>query len=365
VRLLHGADNAAHVSIPSEKNPITADAPESGQQGRTDRRADVPSGAPRNWTRTALRALLHYGGSALALAVLFRFLPGRQVLHALGKLPAGLWVAVIAGYLATHLLGVGKWRLMVNTAGAGLNYLQAARCYFAGLFGTLFLPSLIGGDVVRVALAMRYGRTKAGVLLGSFLDRILDFTALVLLAALGALLAPTALERESRRVFLWVGAAAIAGLALVAIAAALIPFRRLSFRMRRRAVSLRRAARSMAKRPRAAVAALTIGIVSQLSFISLSVALAEACGLRLVFRAWLFAWPIAKLSAAIPVTQGGIGVREAALAGLLAPFGAPPALTVAAGLAWEAVVISGALIGGAFALAVGREMSRSRAAAQM
>jgi glycosyltransferase 2 family protein len=364
VRALHGADNVARVSTQSEKNPtkqekgprLREESALPGGEGERSERVAAESGRrKRGWG--PLRTLLHYGGSALALALLFRFLPGRQVLHALGRLPATLWVAVVAGYLATHLLGVGKWRLMVNTAGAGLSYLRAARCYFAGLFGTLFLPSLIGGDLVRVTLAMRYGKTKAGVLLGSFLDRIIDFIALVLVAATGALLAPSALKRESRGVFLWVGAAVIAALALVVAVATLIPFRRFSFRMRRRAVSLRRAARSMAQRPRASLVALSIAVVSQLSFICLSIALAEACGLRLVFRAWLFAWPIAKLSAAIPVTQGGIGIREAALAGLLAPFGAPPTLTVAAGLAWEAVAISGALIGGAFALAIGRRAS--------
>jgi glycosyltransferase 2 family protein len=309
----------------------------------------------RHWSRTVLQALLHYGGSGLTLFLLFRFLPGRQVLQALAKLPAELWILVLAGYLATHLLGVGKWRLMVNTAGAGLNYLQAARCYFAGLLGTLFLPSLIGGDLVRAALAIRYGKTKAGVLLGSFLDRIIDFTALALLAAAGALLVPGTLEPQSRRVFLWLGAVAILGVVALAIAAAAIPVGRLAFRMRRRVVSLRRAARSVAQRPRATVAALAIAIVAQLSFISLSIVLADACGLRLLFRAWLFAWPLAKLSAAIPVTQGGIGVREAALAALLVPFGGPPALTVAAGLAWEAIVVGGALVAGAFALVAVRE----------
>jgi uncharacterized protein (TIRG00374 family) len=299
--------------------------------------------------------VLHYGGSAVALFVLFRFLPGRQVLETLGKLPAQLWILVVAGYLLTHLLGVAKWRLMVNSAGAGLSYFRAARCYFAGLFGSLFLPSLIGGDLVRAALAMRYGRTKTGVVLGSIVDRIIDFTALGLLAATGTLLVPGALPKEGRREFLWLGAAAIFGIAAVAIAVTAIPVRRLSFQMRRRAVSLRRAARSMTRRPRAAIAALSIAIVAQLSFIDLSIVLANACGLRLLFRAWLFAWPLAKLSAAIPVTQGGIGVREAALAALLVPFGAPAALTVAAGLAWEAVVVSGALLAGTFALVAGRK----------
>jgi uncharacterized membrane protein YbhN (UPF0104 family) len=306
--------------------------------------------APRHRSRSALRALLHYGGSALALFLLFRFLPGRQVLVALGRLPAQLWVVAIAAYLLIHCLGIAKWRLMVNTAGAGLDYLDAARCYLAGLFGSLFLPSLIGGDLVRATLAMRYGRTKGGVLLGSFLDRIVDFAALVLLAAVGAALVPGTLKPQSRRVFLWVGAAAIVGGVLVVLVMTLFPVRRLSFRMRRRLGSLHRASRDLARRPRTVLAALTIAIVAQLCFIRLSIALAIACGLRIGFLAWLFAWPLAKLSAAVPATQGGIGVREAALAGLLAPFGAPATLAVAAGLAWEGVVIAGALMGGAFAL---------------
>jgi glycosyltransferase 2 family protein len=335
------------VSVQSEVNPRQASEARIGQQPVARRRPTL--------ARAALRTLLRYGGSALALALLFRFLPGWQVLRAMGKLPATLWIGVIAAYLVTHLLGVAKWRLMVNTAGAGLKPLQAARCYFAGLFGSLFLPSLIGGDLVRVTLAMRYGKTRAGVLLGSFVDRIVDFTALVILAVAGALLVPGALEPQSRRVFLWIGAAVGLGLAILAVLLTLIPFRRLSFRIRRRAVGLRRAGRSIAQQPGASIAALSISLAAQLSFITLSVVLAEACGLRLLYRAWLFAWPIAKLSAAIPVTQGGIGIREAALAGLLVPFGAPPTLTVAAGLAWEGVVIGGALVGGAFALCASRK----------
>jgi len=308
----------------------------------------------RKYFHTALRTLLHYGGSALALYLLFRLLPGRQVWQTLGLLPARLWVMVLAGYLGAHCIGVGKWRLMVNVAGAGLDVPQAARCYFAGLFGSLFLPSLIGGDLVRAGLALRLGRSKAGVLLGSFLDRMIDFAALTLLAGLGALLVPGALDVRGRRIFLLLGTGGLLGAVVVAGVIALLPVGRFSFRMRRRVVRVRRAGRSMARQPGAMLRALSMAMVAQLAFIELSVLLAKACGLDLPFRVWLFAWPLAKLSAALPITQGGIGVREAALAALLVPFGAPAVLTVAAGLAWEAIVVSGALVTGATSLMIGR-----------
>jgi uncharacterized membrane protein YbhN (UPF0104 family) len=329
----------------------------------TEKREPAAANSRKNYWRTALQTLVHYGGSALVLYFLFRLLPGRQVWQTLGLLPARLWVVVLAGYLGTHSIGVAKWRLMVNLGSAGLNMRQAARCYFAGLFGSLFLPSLIGGDLVRAGLALRLGRSKAGVLLGSFLDRIIDFTALALLAGAGALLVPGALEERGRRIFLLLGAGAFFGAIVMAGAIALLPVGRFSFRMRRRVVRVRRAGRSMVRQPRAMLGALSLAIVAQLVFIELSVLLARACGLDLPFRVWLFAWPLAKLSAALPITQGGIGVREAALAALLLPFGARAVLTVAAGLAWEAIVVSGALVAGVMSVVIGRvsDLGRERA----
>jgi uncharacterized membrane protein YbhN (UPF0104 family) len=56
----------------------------------------------------------------------------------------------------------------------------------------------------------------------------------------------------------------------------------------------------------------------------------------------------------MPITQGGIGVREAALVLLLAPFGAPAARVLATGIVWEGVIIAGGLLAGLAALLLGR-----------
>ena len=308
----------------------------------------------RNWPRKTLQVILQYGGSALVLYLLFRLLPGRQVWQALGLLPARLWILVLIGYLAAHCIGAAKYRLVLNLGGAGIGARQAARCYFAGLFGSLFLPSLIGGDILRVAMALRVARSRAGVLLGSLVDRFSDFTALALLAAVGAALVPGTLDPRSRKIFELAGGIAVVGIAAAASAIAMLPVRRFSYRMRRRFVRLRGAVHSTIKQPGAMVRALSMSVTVQLIFIVLNVVLANACGLHLRFRIWLFAWPLAKLSAAIPITQAGIGVREAALAALLVPFGATAVLAVASGLAWDAISIGGAIAGGIFTLLSGR-----------
>ena len=308
----------------------------------------------RHPRKIAWRVALRLGGSAAILALLFRFVPFAQVWQALGNLPAPVWLGVFGAYFCVHLAGVQKYKLMLNGAGAELSFAQAARCYFTGLFGVLLLPSVVGGDVLKAGLALRLGRSKAGVLLGSLLDRLLDLTALVTLAATGALLAPGELHPADRRGFLLVLGVIAAVAVVAALFLALLPARRFPFWIRRWLARLRLAWRSVAKHPLRVLSALGLGFFAQLGFLSLTVLLAAACGLHLPYRVWLFAWPIAKLSAFVPISQAGIGVREAALAGLLVPFGAAAGVVVGAGLAWETVVISAALIGGLISLVLGR-----------
>ncbi len=82
------------------------------------------------------------------------------------------------------------------------------------------------------------------------------------------------------------------------------------------------------------------------TFIVLNALLAISCGLFLPLRVWLFAWPLAKIAALLPITQGGMGIREAVLVALLLPFGASSPLVLASGLVWEGIIIAGGILAG-------------------
>jgi glycosyltransferase 2 family protein len=284
--------------------------------------------------------------SILLLASLFYFLPMAQLWAALSKLPPGVWLAVLFAYLFGHMVGMLKWRLMVNLAGTGLSYRQSARCYFGGLFGTLFLPSIVGGDVVRMGLAMRNSRSRTGTALACLLDRVIDFVALACLAGIGVALVPGSLNATSQRVF-WSIAAAVSLAAAALIACLLLmPVRKFPRKVQRIMAQTRQSWRVMVAQRRYVALALALGIGIQAWFVFLTAKVAGMCGLHVPIHGWLVAWPLAKLSALVPLTQGGIGVREVALAALLAPFGAKPVLTVAVGLVWEAIIVVTSLFGG-------------------
>ena len=313
----------------------------------------------RGW----LLIILRWAAALIILGVLLHFLPLGPLRAAMARVPASRFLAVLLGYLLVHCVGVGKWRMVVNAAGAELDFATSAQCYFGGLFATLFLPSIVGGDVVRLAVGLRRSPRPAAVLTGNLVDRFLDVAAQAGLVLLGVLLipeldlVPDELENRLEGIFFVLAAGAILLLIVVFRLRKRILAGR-SMRFRRRLARLRHALRATSRRPSVLVFGWLLATCIQAAFLMLTARLAVYCGLTLQLRAWLFAWPLAKLAAVLPLTQGGIGVREAALVALLAPFGAPGHLVLAAGLVWEGVVIAGGMVAGLIAFTLGRRAER-------
>ena len=305
------------------------------------------------------RAWIRIAGSVLALAALLLFLPRDAIWQGLRSVPPAAWPLAVALYLGCHVIGVIKWRLLVNAGGAGLRFRDAVHAYYWGLFANMFLPSIVGGDVVRAGVAFRRVRSRTGLVLGSIIDRIQDVVALGIVAATGALLSPRALDPRSRGVFVTLGVVLLV-MSVVALAVTrFVPVRRIPFKFRRHLARVRRAFRSVASRPQAMATALLLGVTLQSLLVLMNWWLGGKVGLHAPLYVWLFVWPLAKLSGLLPVTQGGIGVREAAQAALFAPFGVSAAAAVAAGLAFEVVLLSGGLVSGAVALLAGARTGRA------
>lgn len=300
--------------------------------------------------RLPLRWLLRIAATVVALALLVWWLPVGELWSAMRSVPPATWPLAVAVYLGVHLLGVAKWRLLVNAAGAGLGTRQTIQAYYWGLFGNLFLPSLVGGDVVRAGVAMRHARSKSALVLGSLVDRLQDVIGLVAIAAVGAVLAPQALDGTSRRILVSVLALLATGVVSAILAFRYFPARLVPFRVRRLLVRTRQAVRATSARPGAVVLSFTLGLGLQSVLILLNWELGRLIGIDIAVHLWFFVWPLAKLAGLVPVTQGGIGVREAAQAALFAPFGVAAVRAVATGLVFEVVIITGGLLAGGVAL---------------
>jgi glycosyltransferase 2 family protein len=83
----------------------------------------------------------------------------------------------------------------------------------------------------------------------------------------------------------------------------------------------------------------------QATFVGINIAFATPMDVDAPAAAWFYAWSTAKIIAIAPISLGGLGIREAAMARLMEPFGVPPAKAIAIGLIWQTVLYASGLIG--------------------
>src|SRR6266851_2675570 len=317
---------------------------------------------PRRKSRARLITALRWAAALAVFAILFHFLPVAQLRRALASVPPIRFAIILIIYLCAHAMGILKWRMVVNAAGSQLDFTTSAQCYLGGLFGTLFLPSIIGGDVIRMAVGLRRSPRPAAVLAGNVVDRFLDVAAQATLVAIGLILLPGSLPEQfsaaARKILLIFATILILAFGFLYVLRGIL-FAGRSRHFLRRLARLRHAIHSVRRRPHILVSGWLLGVLIQSTFILLNALLAISCGLFEPLRVWLFAWPLAKLAALLPLTQGGMGIREAVLVALLLPFGATAPLVLAAGLAWEGIIVAGGLMSGFVAYVLRRTKSQA------
>jgi len=79
----------------------------------------------------------------------------------------------------------GRWHVLMHSAGTGITRRQSIRLTFAMLFASNFLPTTIGGDVVRLAGSIRLGFDQAISLASLVVDRLVGMTGMAMALPLG------------------------------------------------------------------------------------------------------------------------------------------------------------------------------------
>jgi len=92
------------------------------------------------------------------------------------------WRLVLALLLVfiSRLAVAGRWHVLMRSANTGISYWQSLRITMAGLFASNFLPTTIGGDVVRLGAALRLGYDRATSLAALVADRLVGMAGMAM-----------------------------------------------------------------------------------------------------------------------------------------------------------------------------------------
>src|SRR4030042_2325036 len=116
------------------------------------------------WLGHNRKLILRLVGTVLAIVLIIVLVRGEAWGDVVGALKKLSWER-IAGALALVILSrmfvAGRWYVLLRSGGVGISFRQATALTFTGLFSNNFLPTTIGGDVVRLAGGEKLGFDRA------------------------------------------------------------------------------------------------------------------------------------------------------------------------------------------------------------
>lgn len=304
-------------------------------------------------TRRALGWVARVGLSALLLWWLFREPQTWQAVTSLdGRAIETLGLAV-GLYAGCQLLNAYKWWLLLRGTGQALSYGAAVRITFIGMFSNFFLPTSIGGDLIRVGLAAREGVPLTTGTLTVFLQRFTGLLAMLVIGLGGVIAGAAGDEQAPSRVLLVAAVFSLIGLALMAFGALAEQRWQLGDRLPpvlgRPVRKLGAGLRQLAGAPRLLSAVLGVSVIYQLLMVSLQAMLGSAAGVNPALSHWFWIVPMMTLGEMVPLGLAGIGPREATADYLFTQLGYPHE-GVLASLLWQAMKVLTSLPGGLFLL---------------
>jgi len=302
------------------------------------------TGGKRSSWRPVLPYLRVAAGVGL-LAVLLIMVPLAEVAARLRQarlLPLALAAAVSMVNVALSAL---KLRVLVGRQEGCVGFLRILRAYYVGVFFNNFLPTTVGGDVMKVNEMRADGVALSRAVAATVLERGSGVLVVLALGSGVALVWPSLLEQLGLLAFRWPlvvlfgGGIAALPLLYVAWRKGLGPCveRRGQGGMLGWVLRLGRSMESVAGRPVALAAALAlscafyllgaVNIVLATRAAGGAVGLGEAVGIVALVR----------VPEMLPLSVGGLGLREGALTYCLVGLGVAPAQAAAAALLLRAL----------------------------
>ena len=285
-----------------------------------------PQRRARSFAVTAVKAAVSIG----LLAMLFSRVEVAR-LWSVARGASVSWLALALGlYLAMVLASAVRWGVLLRAQHVRLPFSFLTQSFLVATFFNNFLPSNIGGDVIRIADTAKAAGSKTAATTVVLIDRGLGVLGLALMAAIGATLMQRMAVGPVGPAVLWAGF----GLgAIVAMPALLMPetATKLLQPLRvfhqewvdARIEKLTYALTRFKETPAALAGCFTGAVTVQAILVLFYVAIARSMNIPIGFSELAVIVPVSFIVQMIPVSLNGFGVREATFGFYFTRLGLP------------------------------------------
>jgi len=304
-----------------------------------------------------LRALAQVMIGIAALVLIIVKSDARELAAALRNTRLSLLpIAVFASFAVTWLMAF-RWRAILRANGMNLKTRRLFVYYLIGIFFTSFVPGGgVSGDVARLIYVDREVHDKALVLSTLVYERLIGVFTLLLIG-LGSTLMTRAYGQTDRMIYLSEGILAIAFVIIAALMSAYVSSRlaRLMRDVGRRMRMVRAAEAAARTLESVSILRQDSGLLLRTLVISVLIRIVWSMGCYVVSRAMglpvdlltMFAFiSLVDLVRLMPISVGGLGVREWTVIALFATLGITREQSLTFSILAFAPIYLNALVGG-------------------
>lgn len=303
----------------------------------------------KSWLSRNRQLILRGLGTLVAVALIVLLIREEgwdELVAAFRAIPPGRFLAVLGLVLVSRIFVATRWYVLLRSGKVLIPYLRTVALTFTGLFASNFLPTTIGGDVVRLAGVMQMGYDRAVSLAAIAADRLIGMAGMVLALPFGL---PQALA-----VLAVPGGGAAQSVALPGVIA----------RARDFIVRTLQSFSTWLRQPYALLAALGCTLGHMLCTFAALYMLIEALGSHVDFLLIAGLWSVTYFITLIPISINGYGVQELSLTFLLSSAGGlDTALSLTVAILIRVLYMLASLPGAAALPGVMAALDRSKAGA--
>lgn len=279
--------------------------------------------------------------SVTLLFVVFRDVQFEDVLRSIIQYSPRVLAEVATLQVFALILATFKWRKFLPEYSFG----KLFRFIFIGQFYSLILPGQLLGEAAKAYSFARGKEGKSRIAASVVVDKITGLVGLLLVSIFGILFTRTELPGNWR----WAVAVAFI-IALVSIF--LFRFEFVKTFIERHASTLHPVSKffwayhKYAEDTKLVVRAVVLGVLFQLSIVWLTFILAESMNIHISPLDWFWIFGVVSVAVLIPITIGGLGVRESIFVSLLGFFAVAPVQALTLSFSIFAIQAITALVGG-------------------
>jgi len=252
-------------------------------------------------------------------------------------------------FFSIHGIILWRWMIFIRALGLKSSLRDVIRFFFIALFGNLFLPSAIGGDIIKIIGLCKDSSQKPTVVASVLLDRLSGFAAIVIVAICAFIFGYSYIDDKT----LLIPIAAM-GVVAVCVAGVLFNEKIYSFgcrmfnpfpKLRQGLMNMHYDVMLLRDKPKQGFGAIAIACLSQTLFTLTYFFTAKALHQDISAIYFLIFVPMICVASAFP-SIGGLGVREAGAVYLFAKIGIAKEIAVGMSLINFLFMVIMGLLGG-------------------